>query len=162
MVFHGLLLHMLPVFLIFPALLGVKEMAVPVGVEIQKLSAGLQDPLPFLVCLVRILQIPGQISGYRHVELIVRQFQLLGVHAHPTDPVRITACIFLRFTEHLLRVIHGCHLVARLRQNDGEKARAGADIQHSDILRIPVRELHFQCLKPPVLLLCRQLLLIYL
>lgn len=61
MILHGLLFHMLPVFLILPAFLGIKEMAVPVGVKVQELSAGFQNPFPLLIGLVRILQIPGQV-----------------------------------------------------------------------------------------------------
>ena len=75
----------LPVLQIpFPRRL-VKEVIVPVGVEIQQDSARLQHSFPFPVRLFRMGKIPGKIPCDDHIEAAASQLQLFRVHLQEPD-----------------------------------------------------------------------------
>ena len=127
--------QLLPVLAVAQLGLLVPEIAVPVGVKVQQQSPGSQDPDPLAVGLLRIRQIPGQVSGHQHIEAVVREEKLLRVHSLKIDLPRQSPRVAPGLLQHGGGVVHGGHLIAHLGQDNGEESRAGAHIQHPDALR---------------------------
>ena len=134
MVIELLLLHFLAVCLVCLFFLLIIEIAVPVRIKIEQYAARFQDTHPLLVCLLRLFQIPGQISGNDNIKGLIRKLQILCIHAlqrHALQTVfRIFSQILFRLFQHLLRVVNSRHRITCLRQNHREESRAGSDIEN--------------------------------
>ena len=134
MVVELLLFHFLPVCLVRFFFLLVIEITVPVRIKIEQHAARFQDTHPLLVCLLRLFQIPGQISGNDNIKGLIRKLQILCIHPlqrHALQTVfRIFSQILFRLFQHLLRIVNSRHRITCLRQNHREESRAGSDIEN--------------------------------
>jgi len=155
----------LPVPLVTQLCFLVPQVPVPVGVEVQQQPAGSENPRPVAVGLLRVVEIPGHIPGDQHVKAVIREYQLLRVHLEKGDLVREGARVAPGFLQHGGGIVHRGHLIAHSRQNDGEKARAGAHVQHPDGAGLPSRKTggdpFLNGASPDALLVSCQFLLIY-
>ena len=140
-----------PVPVVFPLLLLVHQIAVPVGVEVQQHPAGAQYPPPFPVGLHRVLQVPGEVAGHDHVEAAIGEGQGLGVHLTEVDPLRQGSCVVPGFREHLFGEVHRRHPIAPRRQDHGVETRPGAHVQHPRFLRAPLGEAGGEIVRPDAL-----------
>ena len=81
----------------------------------------------------------------------------MRVHAQKADPVPVRPGVAHGLIEHGLRVVHRRHVVAALRQPDGEKARSRTDVED---LHIPaLRQVLLDHSHPVGLVLVRHLVL---
>ena len=140
----------------------VKQVAVPVGVEVHQQPAGLQHPAPFAVGPLRLGQVPGDVSGHHHVEAAVGEIQRLGVHLDKFDAPGQRAGIDPGLRQHGGRQVDGGHAIARLRQQYGKEAGAGAHLQDVNVARFASRKAGGDALRhglpPQPALACGQLL----
>ena len=119
----------------------VKQIGVPVGVEVQQQTARLQHPRPFGVGLFRARKIPSEIAADHNVKAPVRKAQSLCVHLHPLDLAGQGAGVLFCLFEHGGREIDRSHVMAQLTEKDSKEARPGADLQYAQLLRCSVRKL---------------------
>ena len=135
------------VFIGFP-LLVIIEIAVPVGIKIQKLSALFQHPKPFPVCLIRMRKIPCQVPGNDHIKALILKLQGLGIHPLKFNIAALFSnkfCrIFSSLFQHSRGVIHSRYVITSLSQNHWKKARACTDIQDPQLFLVVIRKFFFQ------------------
>ena len=161
MIIQAVVFHIFPVVFVGFPLLFLIEIAVPVSVKIQKFSACFQHTDPFPVGNIRMLQIPGEISGNDHVKGIIRKFQFLCIHPLETNVLAKFSRIFLCLFQHSFGVIHCIHVISGFCQDHRKKSGACSDIQDTDLFLGFVRELAGQHLKPCVFLGSRKLFMIH-
>jgi len=161
MVVQTVALHIFPVIFVGFPLLFLIEIAVPVGVKIQKFSAHFQhtDPLP--VGNIRMLQIPGKISGNNHIKGIVFKFQFLCIHPLEMNVPAKFSRIFLCLFQHSFGVIHCIYMISGFCQDHRKKSGACSDIQDTDLFLGFVRKLTGQHLKPCLFLRSCKLFMIH-
>ena len=161
MIIQAVVFHIFPVVFVGLTLLFLIKITVPVGIKIQKSSSYLQYTDPLSVSNIRMLQIPGKISGNDHVKGIILKIQLLCIHPQKADiPAKISR-IFLCLFQHSFGVIHCIHVISGFCQDHREKSGACSDIQDTDLFLGFVRELAGQHLKPCVFLGSRKLFMIH-
>ena len=119
----------------------VKQIGVPVGIEIQKQPARFQDAYPLGIGSVGMRQVPGQIAADDRVKAPVRKIERFRVHLHIVYFVCQYACVFPCLFQHGGREINGSHITAQLAQDYCKEARAGTDLQNPQFLHSAFREL---------------------
>ena len=118
----------------------IPQIAIPVCVKVQKQAARFQDAHPLGVGFFRIMQVPCNISRDQYIEGRRLKAKILRVHLLKVNMLCQRTGIVPRFFQHRRRIVYHCALIAELCQNDREKARPGANIQHPDFLRASIRE----------------------
>src|SRR5699024_8510074 len=116
----------------------------------------------FLISSGGILQIPGKISGYYCIKSLVRKLQVLGIHLHPLDFFSQISRIMPGFFQHFLCIVHSCHLIAGLCQDNGKKTRSCTDVQDFCFFWFLTRKMFSQIFQPDLPLAGGQFFLIYL
>ena len=86
------------------------------------------------------MQVPCNISRDQYIEGRRLKGKLFRVHLLKVNMLCQCTGIVPRFFQHRRRIVYRCDLIAELCQNDREKARPGANIQHPDFLRASIRE----------------------
>ena len=161
MIIQAVVFHIFPVVFVGLTLLFLIKITVPVGIKIQKSSSCLQYTDPLSVSNIRMLQIPGKISGNDHVKGIILKIQLLCIHPQKADIPAKISCIFLCLFQHSFRIIHCIYMISGFCQDHRKKSGACSDIQDTDLFLGFVRELAGQHLKPCVFLGSRKLFMIH-
>ena len=87
-------------------------MMIPIGIKIQKNAARLQNTHPFIVCPIRMFQIPCYISTDNHIKCIISEPKRLCIHLIPFDFICQDTGIILCFFQHFFCIINSCHLIA--------------------------------------------------
>ena len=116
---------------------GVEQITIPVRVKIQQQTARFQHPHPLGIGRIGMGEVPCEVPGNHHIEAAVRKGQLFSVHPAELDPFRQSPRVFQCLCQHGVRVVHGRHLVAQFRQDDGKKARPGSNLQNADVIPAP-------------------------
>ena len=142
MIVQTVVLHIFPVVFVGFPLLFLIEIAVPVGVKIQKFSAHFQHTDPLSVG-------------------IILKIQLLCIHPQKADIPAKISCIFLCLFQHSFGVIHSIHVISGFCQDHWKKSGACSDIQDTDLFLWLVWKLAGQHLKPCVFLGSRKLFMIH-
>ena len=148
MIVQTVVLHIFPVVFVGLTLLIIIEISIPVGIKIQKSSSYLQYTDPLSVSNIRMLQIPGKISGNNHIKGIVFKFQFLCIHPLEMNVPAKFSRIFLCLFQHSFGVIHSIYMISGFCQDHRKKSGACSDIQDTDLFLGFVRELAGQHLKP--------------
>ena len=161
MIIQAVVFHIFPVVFVGLTLLFLIKITVPVGIKIQKSSSYLQYTDPLSVSNIRMLQIPGKISGNDHVKGIILKIQLLCIHPQKADIPAKVSCIFLCLFQHSFRIIHCIYMISGFCQDHRKKSGACSDIQDTDLFLGLVRKLTGQYLKPCVFLRSRKLFMIH-
>ena len=86
-------------------------------------------------------QVPGQIAADHRVEARIRERERFRVHFHKADLAGQSAGVFFCLGEHGGREVDRGHVTAQLPQQDREKARSGADLEHAQLRKAAVGEL---------------------
>ena len=118
----------------------IPQIAIPVRVKVQKHAARFQDAHPLSVGFFRIMQVPCNISRDQYIKGRRLKGKLFRVHLLKVNMLCQRTGIVPRFFQHRRCIVYRCDLIAELCQNDREKARPGANIQHPDFLRASIRE----------------------
>ena len=161
MIIQAVVFHIFPVVFVGLTLLFLIKITVPVGIKIQKSSSYLQYTDPLSISNIRMLQIPGKISGNDHVKGIILKIQLLCIHPPKTDVPAKLSRIFLCLFQHSFRIIYCIYMISGFCQDHRKKSGTCSDIQDTDLFLGLVRKLTGQYLKPCVFLRSRKLFMIH-
>ena len=137
-----------PVGLSFALFLLIKEIGIPVRVDVEHHAAVAQNAPPLAVGLHWIGQVPGQISRDDNVKLIVGEIELLRVHLEKAYPFGKLAGVAPCLLEHTVGNVYGRHVIAACGEDDRVKARTCADVQHSERSALRLREIPYELVSP--------------
>ena len=160
MIIQAVAFHIFTVIFVCFSLLFFVEITIPVGIKIQKSSSCFQYPDPLTVGNVRMLQIPGKVSGNYNIKSVICKLQFLCIHTLKMNIFAKLSRILLCFFQHAFRIVHSIYFISCFCQDHREKSGACSNIQDPDLLLGLVWKITGQKLQPGIFLCSCKLFMI--